>query len=280
VFSDIQWKVSFSHSKKKYTIFFSGNRAGVSGHSLYSTSLVSCYYTYRGKMDNGTKVYDFVKDLGNFTFDEDAEGIPAIGTTPYTFKVQNNASELLTVVPGEALFFPIKVEDEVDNIVHTEYFVYVDKSLKINVKLGGTFTKNRSVIVLGSPHEKAMFVVGTKHKYRSIQYLFQVTLLPCPPGFYFKPLSKSCKCSAHEIEKKFAGIIDCNDNFTAIIKRGYWAGYGNSSGTQLMFTALCPFQFCALNNASVSEYSLPKSKEELNIFTCGTSRKGILCGHI
>ena len=72
----------------------------------------------------------------------------------------------------------------------------------------------------------------------------------------------------------YEGIVRCNRNFTAVIKRGYWAGY---HGNQL-YTAPCPLQFCVTNTFASSEHSLAILSDALSLFMCGTTRHGVLCG--
>ncbi len=100
-------------------------------------------------------------------------------------------------------------------------------------------------------------------------------LLHCPPGFYYDELVQSCKCSSDNEQEAYYGIEKCNR--TAIIKRGYWAGYYTQN--DILYTAPCPL-FCNLSNPTAIEYPLPGSNNHdvINLLMCGKTRQGILCG--
>ena len=134
-------------------------------------------------------------------------------------------------------------------------------------------------MLLGAPNSTANLKISTKHTYHSIQYMYtlNVVLSPCPPGYYYEnsPGYNNCQCSSSVKLRAYIGIVTCNHiNFTAIIKRGYWAGYYHSK----LFTAPCPFQFCVNNNDLETEHSLPNSVDALGSEICGAIRKGLLCG--
>ena len=80
----------------------------------------------------------------------------------------------------------------------------------------------------------------------------------------------------------------------AYIMEGYWAGYVNSSSgntsSMTLYTAYCPLGYCVYNDTIVSigegeklpagEHALPgvADQSELDIYICGLTRTGELCG--
>lgn len=261
--------------RRNISFVFSGNTASISGSAIYSTSLFSCYYSYRGNI-RGHRAYEFFKDIGNFTFDSTRIG-KFLGTAENYFLKMNGTNQVLFTRPGQRLSLPITVWDELQQYVKSEFFVRVKKLNNTKIFINSPYTINRTVIVCGTPNESATIVISSQHIYRSIQYEMDITLLSCPPGYYHDISKLSCECSYRNESKFYIGIKKCNDkNFTAVIQKGYWAGYHNKSDE--LFTAPCPFQFCILNTRLESQHSLPNSRQALNSFMCGSTRRGVLCG--
>ena len=263
-------------SERNITFVFAGNSALVSGSSIYSTSLFSCYYAYRGNIRKH-KVCEFFEEIGNFTFDglatcpDDNSTVPAIGTAGHSFEGEHK--QPLTTLPGMKIKLPILVKDELKQEVKSDFFVRI-AGANTSVFLTSPYTVNTSVILNGEPNERASLVVSTQHVYRSIQYTMDVALVPCPPGYYFD--GSICSCSSNNKLKAYVGIVRCNNNYSAVINRGYWAGYHPSSN--MLYTAPCPLLFCVPNTLVNSEYILPRSRDDLSSFMCGPTRQGVLCG--
>ena len=252
---------------------FTENSALVSGSSIYSTSLHACYFTYRGTLKNH-KVYEFFKDIGNFTFDGMTDNdivSAALGTAGRRFK--STGKQSITSSPGMKLSLPLSVIDELNQEVKFDFFAHLHSNTSIH--LNSPYTVNRSVVLYGAPSDGAELVISTLHTYRSIQCTLDVTLSACPPGYFH--YNSTCSCSAYKKDKAYIGIVKCNQNSTAVIRRGYWAGYYDNNRSEL-FTAPCPFHFCVHNKLTFSEHSLPNSPAALSSYMCGTTRQGVLCG--
>ena len=250
---------------------FVNNSAGVSGSSIYATSLYACYYTYRGA-PRGHKFNEFINEIGNFSLINDST-VSLWGTTGHFF-IADTDSQVFEALPGMKLTLPLKVEDELYQRVKSYLFVHVTQSNQ-PVSLSSPYTMDGSIVLLGAPNSTANLVISTQHTYHSIQYTLTVVLSPCPPGYYYDNSTGYCRCSSSVELRAYIGIVTCNyHKFTAIIKRGYWAGYYHSK----LFTAPCPFQFCANNNNTRVEHSLPNSVKALSSEMCGAIREGLLCG--
>ena len=219
-------------------------------------------------------MYEFFEDIGNFTFDGMTGNdivSAALGTAGRKFK--STGKQSVTSSPGMKLSLPLSVVDELNQEVELDFFAHLHSETSIHIK--SPYTVNRSVVLYGAPNDSAELVLSTLHTYRSIQCTLDVTLLACPPGYFHR--NSTCSCSAYEKNKSYIGIVKCNQNFTAVIRRGYWAGYYISNGSEL-FTATCPFHFCVHNKIAFSEHSLPNSATTLSSYMCGTTRQGVLCG--
>ena len=250
---------------------FAGNAAPVSGSSIFASSFRSCFYSKSGKLTDHI-IAEFLNDIGNFTLDpknrtcECTAG--ALGTSGVEF-VSEKERETLSSFPGMSVSLPLSMKDEFGQDYQTEFFTrIVDGDIQADV-----YTVNKSVKAYGSPHNSSELVATTQNAYLILQYSIIIELLPCPPGYYFSTSDSrpTCKCSATENERAFLGITKCNlDNFTAVIESGYWAGYYDDSGD--LYTAVCPFEFCA------EEYSPPNTSASLSSCMCINGRQGVLCG--
>ena len=259
---------------RNISFVFVNNYAGVSGSSIYSTSLYACYFFYRYTL-RGHSPKEFVDEIGNFSFTNDIAELndkAEWATTGHHFKY--TGKQVLKTLPGMNLILPLTVMDELHQTVKSDFFIQVSDS-NTSISVSNPYTANGSVVLLGTPNRTANLVISTQHTYRSIQYTMNVFLSPCPPGYFYDNSTGTCQCSSSKEHKAYIGIVTCNyDNFTAIIKRGYWAGYYHSK----LFTAPCPFQFCANNNNRRAVHSLPNSRITLNSEMCGAIRQGVLCG--
>ena len=261
---------------RNISFVFFNNFAGVNGSSIYSTSLYACYFFYRNTL-RGQSLIEFIYEIGNFSFTNDIAELndrAEWATTGYRFKYTGTGKQMPKTLPGMKLSLPLKVMDELHQTVKSVFFIQVSDS-NTSISVSNPYTANGSVVLLGTPNRTTNLVISTQHTYRSIQYTMKVFLSPCPPGYFYDNSTGTCQCSSSKELRAYIGIVTCNyDNFTAIIKRGYWAGYYNSE----LFTAPCPFQFCVNNNNTRVEHLLPNSAKALSSEMCGAIREGLLCG--
>ena len=111
----------------------------------------------------------------------------------------------------------------------------------------------------------------------NIEYPIQVTLLPCPPGYYFEPCNNACKCSADNNGYKYPAIEKCSSSeLSAFIRHGFWAGYypPDIQDAEHLYTA--PYRFGMTDYYSLIE--MPNVSENLTNFFCGDKRQGLVCG--
>ena len=222
----------------------------------------------------GHQVQDFFRQIGNFSFDSEYslnnENLHnnVLSTTGYKFH-STEQGDSWKAIPGKAFSLPLTIRDELfQEQSKSEFFVDVNST----VPLQSPYTVNRSITLFGAPGETISVVVSTLNRYRTVEFTADVLLLPCPPGFY--PYDNSCHCSADNRSELFLGLPKCKyDNLTAYISKGYWIGnYKNK-----LYTALCPFKFCA-GFETDSERLLPNSSANLSDFICEPTRTGTLCG--
>ena len=116
------------------------------------------------------------------------------------------------------------------------------------------------------------------------QISVKVELKSCPPGFISTSSSNdtnsvTCTCNT---ARNYGGALFCDyNNFTALLRNGYWIGnieLSNTSELDHNLVSLCPVGFCYISDNS-SFFRLDKTLEEVDRQVCGTNnRTGILCG--
>ncbi len=263
-------------SQRNISFVFSGNTAILGGSSIFTSSLFSCFYSYKGSI-TGHKVTDFLQDIGNFTFQLVNGTTASIGTTGHVLRNEVE-HKILTTIPGQYFKIPLTLYDELNQSIKSEFFVQeADTTIHTNMNDKNPFTRNGYIKLYGAENSTGSVIVSTPYTKRILQYSLSVTLLPCPPGFYHK--NQYCSCSADDRTMAYPGITKCRQKFSynAIIQGGYWAGYYPK--TNCLYTARCPFQFCNLNT-TIGEHlrKLPNLSEALDNFFCDSRRQGILCG--
>ena len=93
---------------------------------------------------------------------------------------------------------------------------------------------------------------------------FNVTLLPCPPGFTL--LDQQCDCHLHGVLFDYCGIVD---------GRGYFSWntntWVNTQNNGILYNSKCPISYCNVTGRHIDLMSDPDTQ-------CGYNRRGTLCG--
>ena len=271
-------------SRRNISFKFDGNKAQLGGTSIYSETILSCHYAYYqdsgAKAKNLTALFD---RIGDFRFDNDmiSSQIHFNSITPLATAARNvlfNATTPLMTLPGKLLHFPLIMYDEFDTIVHSEIGLRVEDNEQ--VRLANHFTVNDRTRIFGAPDQNATIVLSTSQQLCNIDYRINITLLPCPPGFYYENYFRRCWCSADNKSHSYPAITKCNYavHFSVFIKRGYWVGYCPSStkNESTLYTAFYPSIFNSSDTSGLLEITV--NSEDLSDFMCGNSREGVLCG--
>ena len=110
----------------------------------------------------------------------------------------------------------------------------------------------------------------------------------CPTGFVPSQSRKNCFCGSM-VPKNPLHILDCPDDYQAVLENGFWAGYFESDNEtcneMLLYVGRCPVGFCEIDS-NKSQFSwdrglnLPRStsNEEITKVVCSHTRTGPLCG--
>ena len=253
-----------SQDKHNISFTFKNNTAGRVGNDVYASSIQACCShsstgeCFRSDPFNniGTvnpTTLDLVTDATNFSLNE---------TGP---------SELTEVVPGDMYYnIPIIAKDEYGRKKDIIYEI-VNEGSGAPIRPRVNFIIRNRVQFIGSTAANSSFRI------ESAAYMLEFNVsssLSCPPGYTLYN-NESCICGA----RLYFGIAFCNMNGSYLIN-GFWIGTCFDDNNSLC-TAHCPLGFCNYNQRTDSQsnvHLLPSTVGELNQFSCGSSRQGVVCG--
>ena len=258
--------------RRNISFQFDDNKAPLGGTSIYSETIISCYYAYYQDNRAVDDFRDFFYLIGDFHFDNTA--IPLATSARW---VEFDKTPPLVTLPGKLLNLPLIMYDEFNTSVHSEIGLRVEDNEQ--VRLDNHFTVNNKTHVYGAPDQNATIVLSTPQQLCNIDYRVTVSLLPCPPGFYYQEKYKRCRCSADNKSHSYPAITKCNfTHFSVYVKSGYWMGYypNHTKNESTLYTAFYPSIFKNSNTAGLLE--ITANSEDLSDFMCGNATEGILCG--
>ena len=255
---------------------FTGNTANGKPSSIYATSILPCVWggaSGPALSNNESKrvfcwnnngrwwIYDGCTSSDNCS--------QQIETAPGSF---SNHAYKMSIIPGWQKSLPLITHDDfnrlaTDGIVLTadvgsgSDYAMIDSNWK--------FTADYSTKLSGVPNKTVVIDIYTLGP-RVLHTQLNVTLSPCPPGYYEQGHGRTTMCTcAHE---GYNSLITCTTNMTAILQlQGSWIGYADSSKQQIL-AGSSPYTFR-------KNVILPQDPNDLEEFLCGNySRRGVLCG--
>ena len=258
-------------TKRGISFVFHDNKAPLGGLSIYSESLLSCYYAYYKKYIKAFNLTLIFDRIGTFTFDVPSSGVFPLATAARS--VFYGGMSPLVAAPGETVTLPFAMHDEFAHLVHSEYALRLEGNKLVH--LDNYFTANNQTRIYGESNQVATLVLSTPQPLYNVDFRMKVLLLPCSPGFYYDELAKSCKCSADNESHTYPAITKCI-NFRAFIKHNYWVGYypSNNFHPDYLYTAFYPSHFNRYNGLQ----KMPTNSNNLSNFICETTKEGALCG--
>ena len=268
------------------SVTFENNKAEVAGASIYSESFTDCYYQCldSDSVKDSDKMYfnysDITNCLGKFVIIPDSTHKKQLISVGRSFLFQKDFNFTISVIPGNQVKLPFSVVDDFNQTVNPLMTINRVNSSYRTIEIDQKYTLNTTISPKGEPGEFTTFqfsVVGV----RQIYFYFNVSLLPCPPGYYQRKKVSACKCA--DKEKGYRNIIGCSD-FQAKVRLGLWVGYiGEINYKNLYFTP-CASPICASSSSLFSANSsgeinlLPRDPAALSTHVCDDYRTGILCG--
>ena len=260
-----EWNASFH---------FIENTAGTYGHSIFSSSVLSCISliprnerVLSGNQRMNTAMIFRWPQV--FYFDSRTEN--QIATEGGFFNTTEPTP--FQLIPGEERQLGVVVTDDIGQEIETIFRASVMNTSSDDVSIDDAFSclSGNIIELRGDINSSGVLLLETVTS-RKNSIAINVTLLPCPPGFILT--GNECTCSINT----YSAIISCDlKHFQANIKLGYWAGFFDNE----VFMGVCPIGFCAYNDTKYEgKIPLPKitSPSQLDEFICGPTRTGILCG--
>ena len=253
------------------------------GHSIFTSSLKSCYDRYVFLIKGSAPFFD---GIGTFSFSPVGRPMEISTTVNHSaILYRKNQSDFIPVQSGREETILIEDRDDLNQTAQASYYVSVlnhENSSSVILDEAYRHISRNQLLIYGKSHDTATVILSTRES-RHKTLVFNIKIKVCPPGFVEQDnisiLSHAqCVCSA-ETQVRYIGINKCkNHKFKAIQSDGYWVGYESNTeeNENTLLTGYCPFGFCAHKNNQL----LPSSadKNVLSEAVCVKYRKGILCG--
>ena len=263
----VEWFEEFKPWDNNFT-FINNTATSEIAHDIFVSNLCPCLnYEININCSNMSNFFD-EHHIGIFNF------IPKQNLSYAT------ATEAIKTINGEIKAFPgIKVildvtqRDQFGQNVSKLFPLspIIKDPTEITIDNNYAFVTESTVVLNGKPGENATLVLQS-NIIVVVMVTLQVTMLECPPGFYYNESTKTCLCEPNKYITQCAGI-------QVSIKQGNWAGYVAASYHTFAIGA-CEYRLCKYNRTKLQfgTYRLPSERNELDAFVCGGNRAGVLCG--
>ena len=250
------------------TFHFDSNTAGISGNSIYSSSISSC-----SRSSNGTVSSRTIFCSGNWVYVNGSNCTGEIFSDAKKITAVNTSIEF---IPGKPFALLLDVTDELDHNI-TDHSVFsatvINDDDDISVDPDYTYISGGRANILGKDNNlnTSRLILGYTGD-REWHITLEVKALSCPPGFTHS-ISNSSKCECERVI--FQGKVWCNpETFKSYLLPGYWIGEHPEYQDKTLAASLCLPGFCGV------EYPIGiNSISELDELICGhIYRTGTLCG--
>ena len=266
-----------SRDQRNTTVIFNKNSAEIVGNAVYASTLYPCFFSNNHRLADmdyrlDNSIFDFIGDV---RYDNSST---ALATNGREFNIKNLPS-LFRFIPGELTTISVHPVDEFDQS-SKNYLALLVTFKSGNIKADRKHVIKGTLRFFGRPGANDVLNF-TQVAPRQVILSVNVTMLNCPPGFYFDSQESACKCSAFTGDSHYYGIVKCDvEEFHSYMLRGFWIGYvpHTIQEPENLYTALCPLNFCKLNSLSNYTGKLPNTSSELSEHVCGANREGIVCG--
>ena len=260
------------------TFTFLNNTANGIPNSIFTTSILPCVLggayspAYDSLNTNSTQVLCWNK---HWIYNDSTSSHYCSDQIQTAAGVYTQSSYTMSVIPGERKSLPIQMIDDfnrnaTDGMVLSAS-IKSHYSNKVQLDNAWKYIPDNTIKLFGQPNETVLvdfYTVGPRVVYTQAN----VTLLPCPPGYYATSCETDGKCLKSSIvcicgDYRF---ITCLENFGSRLKfKGTWIGYYNGN----LVVGRSPYTY-RVNT------TLPQNPADLNKQLCRdpSHRQGILCG--
>ena len=280
--------VTIDPSEWPVYLLFDNNKANISGHAIYATTIIGCLWGGQasGKLVNPHQEYfdvfcwnPSIWDYGNHSCNDPH----VIATAPGYYSDNmggvmcgsdlSNSTYSTSVVPGNVSVLPVTMLDDRFNPVPNNSLVFSVFVNNTNDYSNITYMTYENISYWGIPSDTLDLHVATTQP-RVITSKIYTRILECPPGFIWKKESLVCESGLYPYMLTYS-------NLTAAIQFGYWMGhYYSSSSNESRSLLVGQCTYCPWNpqRNHANYLNLPSRNEELDDFFCGgLHRTGTTC---
>ena len=277
----IQYTDPFTKRENWQTYFyFKGNKAGKLGHSIFSTTILPCWWSEDIQADHNIVSDIFCWNNSIWVYDNsscDRE----ISTYPRSFNFSKlNADPV--IYPGHKFKLSIDTFDDLDHDVSqsTIYTATTSNTSLSEVDPVYTYIADGYVSITGEEDQTITLELNTANT-RDWHLQLDLIMEKCPPGFVLNNdsmLSKrTCKCLGGDDQYTFSGNLFCDENnLVSKITNGYWIGFVPAINNDTLYVGTT----LLLHRSNSSDtFPIAKKYKELDADQCShLYRKGPLCG--
>ena len=263
------------------SIVFDSNKAttGIADDIFVSTLLPCRKYCHKSCYKNLSYLFVDPGYLANFTFQNHSfNSSSSVATAAKS--LNSNSNHTQQIFPGIPYHINIDQYDEFRHKITSLYPLsarLLTPYKEIGLITNSATLANNTIVVVGDINANGTIILETT-ALSSIQLAVNITIVPCPAGYYLS--GNACHCSGSG--KSYDGITHCYANYSASIIIGLWAGYYDDDDDHKFYTGVCATELCSYqgNSTFKGHYVLPltNDKEVLEREVCAKNRQGILCG--
>lgn len=250
------------------TFVFANNTSGQRGSTIYSTSLLPCTRSKGPHLNlsatfcwNSKWIYQW-----SSCSDEIASDISSI-VLPQS---------AVSAIPGQLFQIPLLLQDDLNHTVPSASLLTATTSNSSASIVDPQYSHLSSNYLIVSGQEESVNMVELTLAGEQVWHAtFPIHLNRCPPGMKLdSTASPKCICPALDA---FQSSLYCDaQNFQTYLRNGFWLGVDKS--TNKLVVALCPPNFCYVNQSGWA-FKLPQNTSELDNIICRPqNRYGVVCG--
>ena len=260
-------KVQHNSSHDSIHFHFAGNEA-MRGRWIFADSFISCQCSTKPNLNKPISIENVINCIGQFT-PMPTENSNLITSSGKNFEPSNHFD--YSAIPGETVHINLTVNDDFGFPLYPLLRLNILEKTSNSISLADNYTLSPKILPKGPPLDRAKIQVSV-NGIRNIDFVFNLSLEQCPPGYVYDTTCKTCVCGRDQ----YLAVMRCYDkSFQAVADHSYWAGYIANHTYQDLYFAPCYSPICNKHQKLI----LPKSPKELSDYICNkTGRRGIMCG--
>ena len=251
------------------TFVFANNTSGQRGSTIYSTSLLPCTRS-KGPVLNISATFCW-SSRWIYQWSSCAK---EIATDISSIMLPQSS---VSAIPGQLFQLPLLLHDDLNHTVpSTSLLTATTSNTSVSIVDPQYYHLSSNYLIVSGQEESDNMVELTLAGEQVWRVTFPIHLSRCPPGMKLdSTTSPKCICPAIDA---FQSSLYCDaQNFQTYLRNGFWLGVDES--TKKLVVALCPPNFCYVNQSGWA-FKLPQNDSELDNVICKPqNRYGVVCGN-